>query len=69
MPGPAVMGAQGVPGEQMTVATVASVRDQVRKTARLFDPHGSPLITLEGGENGSIPKDIPHHQDPRKHHA
>ncbi len=58
MPGPAVMGAQEVPGEQMIVATVASVRDQIRETARLFDPHGSPLIMLEGGENGSIPKDI-----------
>ena len=40
----------------MTVATVASVRDQIRETARLFDPHGSPLITLEGGENGSVQK-------------
>ena len=58
MPGSAVMGAQEVPGGQMTVATVASVRDQIRETARLFDPHGSPLITLEGGENGSVPKDM-----------
>jgi hypothetical protein len=40
------------------VATVASVRDQIRKTARLFDPHGLPLITLEGGENESALKDI-----------
>ena len=58
MPGSAVVGAQEVPGGQMIVATVASVRDQIRETARLFDPHGSPLITLEGGENGSIPKDM-----------
>ncbi len=58
MPGPIVMRAQEVPGEQMTVATVASGRDQIRKTARLFDPHGSPLITLEGGENESALKDI-----------
>ncbi len=58
MPGPAVMKAQEVPGEQMTMATVASVRNQIRKTAGLFDPHGSPLITLEGGENDSALKDI-----------
>ncbi|MFN9943157.1 MAG: hypothetical protein ACK56I_27175, partial [bacterium] len=58
MPGSAVMGAPEVPGGQMTVATAASVRDQNRETARLFDPHGSPLITLEGGENGSVPKDM-----------
>jgi hypothetical protein len=47
MPGSAVMGAQEVPGGQMTVAAVASVRDQIWETARLFDPHGSPLITLD----------------------
>jgi hypothetical protein len=58
MPGPAVMRAQEVPGKQMTVATVASVRDKIWKTARLFDRHGSPLITLEGGENESALKDI-----------
>ncbi len=52
---PAELGEQEVPGGQMTVATVASVRDQIRETARLFDPRGSPLITLEGGENGSVP--------------
>jgi hypothetical protein len=52
------MGAQEVPGGQMTVATVASVRDQIREAARLFDPYGSPLITLEGGENGYVPKDM-----------
>jgi hypothetical protein len=40
------------------VATVASVGDQIQKTARLFNPHGSPLITLEGGENESVLKDI-----------
>ena len=57
-PGSAVMGAQEVPGGQMIVATVASVRDQIQETARLFDPHGSPLITLEGGENGSVQKDM-----------
>jgi hypothetical protein len=59
MPWPAVMRAQEVPGEQMTVATVASVRDQIQETARLFDPHGLPLITLEGGENESVLKDLP----------
>jgi hypothetical protein len=58
MPGPAVMRAQEVPGEQMTMATVASVGDQIQKTARLFNPHGSPLITLDGGENESVLKDI-----------
>jgi hypothetical protein len=58
MPGSAVMGAQEVPGGQMIVATVASVRDQIQETARLFDPHGSPLITLEGEENGSVSKDV-----------
>ena len=58
MPGSAVVGAQEVPGGQMIVATVASVRDRIQETARLFDPHGSPLITLEGGENGSVQKDM-----------
>jgi hypothetical protein len=58
MPGPAVMRAQEVPGEQMIVAAVASVGDQIQKTARLFNPHGSPLITWEGGENESALKDI-----------
>ncbi len=58
MPGPAVMRAQEEPGEQMTVATMASVGDQIQKTARLFNPHGSPLITWEGGENESVRKDI-----------
>jgi hypothetical protein len=58
MPGPAVRRAQEVPGEQMIVTTVASVGDQIQKTARLFNPHGSPLITWEGGENESVLKDI-----------
>jgi hypothetical protein len=58
MPEPAVMRAQEVPGEQMTVAMVASVGDQIQETARLFNPHGSPLITWEGGENESVLKDI-----------
>jgi hypothetical protein len=54
---PAVMRAQEVPGEQTTVATAASVGDQVQKTARLCNPHGSALITWEGEDESAL-KDI-----------
>jgi len=40
------------------VATAASVGEQVQKTARLFNPHGSPPIMWEGGEDESALKDI-----------
>jgi hypothetical protein len=55
---PAPMRAREVPGEQTTVATVASVGEQVQKIARLFNPHGSPPIMWEGGEDESTLKDI-----------
>jgi len=58
MPDPAIMRAQEVPGEQTAVATAASVGEQVQKTARLFNPHGSPPIMWEGGEDESALKDI-----------
>jgi hypothetical protein len=58
MPEPVVRRAQEAPGMQTTVATVASVGDQVQKTGRLFNPHRSALITLEGGEDESALKDI-----------
>jgi hypothetical protein len=58
MPEPAVMKAQEVPGEQTAMATAASVGEQVQKTARLFNPHGSPPIMWEGGEDESALKDI-----------
>jgi hypothetical protein len=58
MPEPAVIKAQEVPGEQTTVATAASVGEQVQKTARLFNPHGLPPIMWEGGEDESALKDI-----------
>jgi hypothetical protein len=58
MPEPAVMRAREVPGEQTTVATAASVGERVQKTARLFNPHGLPSITWEGGEDESALKDI-----------
>jgi hypothetical protein len=58
MPEPAVMRAREVSGERTTVATATSVGERVQKTARLFDPHGSPSITWEGGENESALKDI-----------
>jgi hypothetical protein len=54
MPEPAVMRAQEVPGEQTTVA----VGEQVQKTGRLFNPHGSPPIMWEGGEDELTLKDI-----------
>ncbi len=46
------------PGEQTTVATATSVGERVQKTERLFNPHGSPSITWEGGEDESALKDI-----------
>jgi hypothetical protein len=55
---PAVMRAREVPGKQTTVATAASVGEQVQKVARLFNPHGSPPIMWEGGEDESTLKDI-----------
>jgi hypothetical protein len=58
MPGPAVMRAWEVTGEQATVATAASVGEQVQKTMILFNPHGSPPIMWEGGEDESALKDI-----------
>ncbi len=58
MPEPAVMRAREVPSEQTTVATGASVGERVQKTARLFNPHGSPPIKWEGGEDESALKDI-----------
>jgi hypothetical protein len=53
MQDPAVMRAQEVPSEQTTVATAASVGEQVQKTVRLFNPRGSPPIMWEGGEDES----------------
>jgi hypothetical protein len=58
MPEPAVMKAQEVPGEQTAVATAASVGEQVQKTVRLFNPHRSPPIMWEGGEDESALKDL-----------
>ncbi len=58
MPEPAVMRAREVPGERTTVATATSVGERAQKTARLFNPHGSPSITWEGGEDDSALKDI-----------
>jgi hypothetical protein len=55
---PAVMRAWEVPGEQTTVAMVASVGEQVQKIARLFNPHGSLPIMWKGGEDESTLKDI-----------
>jgi hypothetical protein len=52
------MRAREVPGERTTVATATSVGERVQKTARLFNPHGSPSITWEGGEDESALKDI-----------
>jgi hypothetical protein len=52
------MRAREVPGKQTTVATAASVGEQVQKTARLFNPHRSPPIMWEGGEDESALKDI-----------
>jgi hypothetical protein len=57
MPDPAVMRAQEAPGEQTTVATAASVGEQVQKTARLFNLHRLPPIMWEGGEDESALKD------------
>ncbi len=48
------MRAREVPGKQTTVATAASVGEQIQKTAR----HGSPPIMWEGGEDESTLKDI-----------
>jgi hypothetical protein len=53
MPEPAIMRAREVPGEQ-----TAPVGERVQKTARLFNPHGSPPIMWEGGEDESALKDI-----------
>jgi hypothetical protein len=58
MPEPAVRRAREVSGEQTTVATATSVGERAQKTARLFNPHGSPSITWEGGEDESALKDI-----------
>ncbi len=58
MPEPVIMRAREVPGEETTMATAASVGEQVQKTARLFNPHGSPPIMWEGGEDESALKDI-----------
>jgi hypothetical protein len=58
MPEPAGMRAREMPGEQTTVATATAVGERVQKTGRLFDPHGSPSITWEGGEDESALKDI-----------
>ncbi len=58
MPEPAVMRAREVPGEQTTVALTASVGEQVQKTVRLLNPHGSPPIKCEGGEDELALKDI-----------
>jgi hypothetical protein len=58
MPEPAVMKAQEVLGEQTAVVTAASVGERVQKTARQFNPHGSPPIMWEGGEDESAVKDI-----------
>jgi hypothetical protein len=52
------MRAREVPGEQTTVATAATVGERVQKTVRLFNPHGSPPIMWEGGEDESALKDI-----------
>ncbi len=57
MPDPADERAQEVLGEQTTVVTAASVGEQVQKTARLFNPHRSPPIMWEGGEDESALKD------------
>ncbi len=57
MPEPVVMRAREVPGEQTTKATATSVRERVQKTARLFNPHGSPSIMWEGAEDELALKD------------
>ncbi len=58
MPEPAIIRAREVPDEQTTVATAAAVGKRVQETARLFNPHGSPPIMWEGGEDESALKDI-----------
>ncbi len=57
MPDPADMRAQEVPGKQTTMATAASVGEQVQKTERLYNQHRSPPIMWEGGEDESALKD------------
>jgi hypothetical protein len=58
MPEPAIIRAREVPDEQTTVATAAAVGKRVQETARLFNPHGSPPIMWEGGEDESALKNI-----------
>jgi hypothetical protein len=55
---PAVMKAREVPCQQTTMETATSAGERAQKTARPFNPHGSPPIMWGGGEDESALKDI-----------